>query len=131
MLPVLVVLFPVLAYAGVNYAVLAFVVYAITAAGLGADTRAPAPAWVRKLAPLSTLTYGVYMLHPVMEKVLVGALGHRILDADREVLILLALLAAAATFVAAYVSYEIFERPVRRWISGLRWGRANSRTVPL
>lgn len=85
-------------------------VAATIAADLGGRYRPP------RLGALGQLTYGIYMLHPLVRTVVISFVGHH-LRLHGIALDLLVVAGAALTLVAAYASFTLFETPARRWLS--------------
>lgn len=103
--------------ARVQHPVLMLFVVALVATALAADTAGAPGRVVDKIAPLGQLTYGVYMLHPLVEKALLGGaavLAPGLGAAGTAALVAVAIL---TTFVLAYVGMLALERPARAWIT--------------
>ncbi len=69
------------------------------------------------------LTYSIYMLHPVLATVVISGIAPKLLGRSREGIIGAILVATAATYVLAKVSFKYFETPARKW-----WMRSLGRT---
>jgi peptidoglycan/LPS O-acetylase OafA/YrhL len=95
--------------------VLLVIVYLIGAFAFAADLQGRVASPVRRLAPLGAITYGVYMLHPLVRTI--GMPVGRALHLDVN---LVAVINTALVFVAAYLSYNLFEVPMRRLLAPRR-----------
>lgn len=95
------------------------VIYGMVALGLAVDRQGRAGALIAGLAPLSRLTYSIYMLHHLVGAVLISAVAEKLLGLSGDALNL-AILATAVLAVPAIatLSLVLFEGPMRRWISG-------------
>jgi len=67
---------------------------------------------------LGTLTYSLYMLHPVVGVILIKFIGERSLHLQGVWLNTLIVASGFIVFIPAYFSYVYFETPLRRWMSG-------------
>src|SRR3546814_12816792 len=88
--------------------------YGIAATALAADQAGHPNALSRWIAPLGVLTYGIYMLHPIIR-----SLGYPLMMAAGFESNLAIAICGLFVLPAAYLSYVWFENPARRWIS--RW----------
>jgi peptidoglycan/LPS O-acetylase OafA/YrhL len=103
-------------------------VYAIGALGIAASEQ-PASRTARRLAPLGQLTYSLYMLHPLVQTVLLTGVGATFLKLQGVPMTLFVVAAMVLMLPIAWLSLVLFERPVRRWLT--RWlGKRGSRTEP-
>lgn len=95
---------------------IALVLCVIIATGVG-DERL----WGGRLNPgfLGSLTYSIYMLHPIVILVSITLLGRLVLGLDRQGQILLALGSWWLIIPVATLSLRYFETPARRSISAL------------
>jgi peptidoglycan/LPS O-acetylase OafA/YrhL len=93
--------------------------YALAVVAYAADLRATAHPWLRRLAPLGQLTFGVYLLHPLVFMIMMRIvaprfhLGPGALNAWSVMTIVLVIP------LAAYGSLVLFERPARHWINSV------------
>ncbi|MBO6636967.1 MAG: acyltransferase [Roseitalea sp.] len=72
------------------------------------------------LAPVTILSYGIYMWHPVLETVFFSGLWKVVLGSpETNLFYLFALLPMGATFIVAAVSLRFFETPTARAIMAL------------
>jgi peptidoglycan/LPS O-acetylase OafA/YrhL len=95
-----------------------FEVYALALAGVAADNAAqPVQTPVRFLAPFGQLTYGLYMLHPLLLKGINLVAQHQWHLGPAQIR-WLSLGLIAALVPIAYLSLIWIERPLRRRISG-------------
>jgi peptidoglycan/LPS O-acetylase OafA/YrhL len=103
-------------------------VYAIGALGIAASEQ-PASRTARRLAPLGQLTYSLYMLHPLVQTVLLTGVGATFLKLQGVPMTLFVVAAMVLMLPIAWLSLVLFERPARRWLT--RWlGKRGSRTEP-
>src|SRR3546814_1821356 len=86
--------------------------YGIAATALAADQAGHPNALSRWIAPLGVLTYGIYMLHPIIR-----SLGYPLMMAAGFESNLAITICGLFVLPAAYLSYVWFENPARRWIS--------------
>jgi peptidoglycan/LPS O-acetylase OafA/YrhL len=99
--------------------------YAMVVFGVVADRRSPKkPALA--IAPLGTLTYSIYMLHPVVEVFGITFIGEHVLKLHGMTLNVWILGMTPVVLAVAYLSYVLFEMPSRRFINSL--GRPAVRT---
>lgn len=103
-------------------------VYAIGALGIAASEQ-PASRTARRLAPLGQLTYSLYMLHPLVQTVLLTGVGATFLKLQGVLMTLFVVAAMALMLPIAWLSLVLFERPARRWLT--QWlGKRGSRAEP-
>lgn len=86
--------------------------YAIAAAALAADLSGGRRRLPVLIAPLGTLTFGIYMLHPVIRSVGFPLLVHGGVDQNLAIAI-----CGLLVMPLAYASYVWFENPMRRWLA--------------
>jgi peptidoglycan/LPS O-acetylase OafA/YrhL len=89
--------------------------YAIAAVALAADQGGKKRSLPTLIAPLGTLTYGIYMLHPLVRTVGFPVLTASGLDGNAAIAI-----CGLLVLPLAYMSYFWFENPARRWLSRAR-----------
>lgn len=94
------------------------VVYVIGALGIAASEQ-PAARSARALAPLGQLTYSLYMLHPVVQSVLLTGVGAGFLKLRGVPMNLFAVATMALMLPIAWASLIIFERPARHRLTRL------------
>ena len=104
---------------GVGKGFLVLLTYAIVALGVAADHQKIAGPGTRLIAPLGSLTFGIYMIHPAVKTVFITVMGGRLLHLTGWKMNLLVLMSGLITVGAAYGSKFFFEDPCRRWISAL------------
>lgn len=92
------------------------VIYALAVFAAAADLQSDVPAWVKRVACLSPLTYGLYMWHPFVQTIGHSLLIKRIIDPSAAVADGLLVLIAVCAGVTAYLSLVYFEGPTRRFI---------------
>lgn len=97
-------------------------VYTIGALGIAASEQ-PASRAARRLAPLGQLTYSLYMLHPLVQIVLLTGVGATFLDLRGWPMNLLVVAAMVLLLPVAWLSLVLFERPARRWLAQWRGRR--------
>jgi peptidoglycan/LPS O-acetylase OafA/YrhL len=97
---------------------LLLVAYAIVACGVASDQHAPKQAAL-VLAPLGTLTYSMYMLHPVVEVLGITFIGKHLLKLSGMALNGWIVAMVPMVLIFSYGSYVLFEMPSRRFINGL------------
>jgi peptidoglycan/LPS O-acetylase OafA/YrhL len=95
------------------------IIYGMAALALAVDRQGRAGALIAGLAPLSRLTYSIYMLHHLVGAVLISAVAEKLLGLSGGALNL-AIVATAVLAVPAVatLSLVLFEGPLRRCISG-------------
>lgn len=98
---------------------LVLTLYGVVLLGIAADGSTAPSRVVRALAPWGTLTYSLYLIHPLVDIVFISMLGRKILHLGGWALDLWVLLAIGVAFALAYLSFFWFEGPSRRWLSGL------------
>lgn len=91
-------------------------VYAIVLLGIGASEQ-PATVRARRLAPLGQLTYSLYMLHPLVQTVVLTGVGATVLKLHGVPMTLFVLATLPLMLPIAWLSLVIFERPVRQWLT--------------
>jgi peptidoglycan/LPS O-acetylase OafA/YrhL len=101
---------------------LLLVIYTIGALGIAASEQ-PSSRAARRLAPLGQLTYSLYMLHPLVQTVLLTGIGATILKLRGLPMTLFVLAGLAAMVPIAWLSLVLFERPTRRWLTRLMGGK--------
>lgn len=107
-----ILLFAAGAFSGMSARLLYALTYVIAAAALAADlsgVRRRLPALV---APLGTLTFGIYMLHPVIRSIFFPLLVWAGIGQNLAISV-----CGLLVIPAAYASYIWFENPMRRWLS--------------
>lgn len=92
------------------------IVLLVVASALAADTRAEVSRLVRLAAPWGQLTFGIYMLHPLYDTIVIGAVEHAYPVVSGELRWLLVLAGFPIVVAAAYVSFYAFETPARRFL---------------
>jgi peptidoglycan/LPS O-acetylase OafA/YrhL len=97
---------------------LLLLVYAIGVLGIAASEQ-PASRAARRIAPLGQLTYSLYMLHPLVQTLLLTGVGATVLRLRGASLNLFVVAAAVLMIPIAWASLVLFERPARRWLTGL------------
>lgn len=85
--------------------------YALVAFAYAADLQGRNLYWATTLAPLGALTYGIYMLHPLVRTFFLSLFLKMGLSVNVAVV-----LDIGVVIIAAYVSYFLFETPMRRAI---------------
>ncbi|MBK5264579.1 MAG: acyltransferase [Alphaproteobacteria bacterium] len=89
--------------------------YAIAAVALAADQGGKSRSLLTLVAPLGTLTYGIYMLHPLVRTVGFPVLTSAGYSGNAAITI-----CGLLVLPLAYISYFWFENPARRWLSRVR-----------
>ncbi len=89
----------------------------------------PANRFIRVTAPLGQLTYSIYMLHPVVEVIVIGFVAQRLLHFHGVGLNVFILACVAAMIPLGYLSLMLFETPARRYLTALGASRAPSPAV--
>lgn len=100
------------AWKGADARLMYALTYAIAAAALAADLSGARRRLPALIAPLGTLTFGIYMLHPVIRSVGFPLFVHAGIEQNLAIAI-----CGLVVIPAAYLSYIWFENPMRRWIS--------------
>lgn len=93
-------------------------VYGIAALGVGASEQPPSRL-ARQVALIGQLTYSLYMLHPLVQTVLLTGIGATILKLDGWAMNLFVVFGIALMLPVSWVSLMFFERPARRWLTQL------------
>lgn len=94
-------------------------IYAISLLAVSVDARGVVPALIQKLAPLGSLTYGSYMLHPIISTVVFAFVAQHVLGLKGIANDITILLMIPLSFIAAVFSLVLIETPCRRLISKL------------
>jgi peptidoglycan/LPS O-acetylase OafA/YrhL len=109
----------VLAMKASDYAVLGAVYSVVTFAFLCDDARVATPfAWA-PVSRLGSLTYSIYMLHPLVATTFLSFLAKGLLGPSFWLTYLTIAAAIAMTFVLAILSYRYFEQPMRQTLTSL------------
>ncbi len=95
-------------------------VYLVAAATLACDVQGRAGARVRRLAAAGQLSYGMYMLHPVVLTLFLTVLGRRVLHLDGAWENAWVGAAVLLTVSLAALSHRHIETPLRNLINGER-----------
>ena len=101
---------------------LLLMVYGIGALGIAASEQ-PASGPARRIAPLGQLTYSLYMLHPLVQTVLLTGVGATALKLQGMSMNLFVVGAMVLMLPIAWLSLVLFERPARRWATRRLGGR--------
>lgn len=96
---------------------LVLIAYLVAALGVTADMQGRSGPIVRAVAPGGRLTYSIYMLHPIVQSLVIVLLGRRILRLDPGQISALSLAAIFFAIAAAYLSLCVLEEPARRILS--------------
>jgi peptidoglycan/LPS O-acetylase OafA/YrhL len=104
-------------------------VYVIGALGVAASEQ-PASAAARRVAPLGQLTYSLYMLHPLVQTVLLTGIGAGALKLRGAPMTLFVVAAMALMIPIAWASLALFERPARRGVTRLLGARPRRAPEP-
>jgi len=91
------------------------VAYCLAAAAYAADLEQRGSYWLFAAAPLSALTYGIYMLHPLVRTLFLPGLRWLGLPNNFAVVA-----CGGLVLGAAWLSYQFFERPMRNLLSPRR-----------
>lgn len=94
------------------------VVYAVGVLGVAASER-PSSRFARQVAPLGQLTYSLYMLHPLVQSVLLTGIGAGLLKLRGVPMNLFVVGTMALMLPIAWLSLVVFERPARHWLTRL------------
>ena len=105
------------------------VMYAVAALGVAASEQRPSRLALR-LAPISQLTYGLYMLHPLVQSVVLTGIGATILKLRGVPMTLFVFAGIALLLPLSWLSLMLIERPARRWLTRLLGGRRTERPAP-
>lgn len=93
--------------------------YVTAALAIGADRQGPPARLTRWAAAGGTLTYSLYMLHPLVDIVFISMVGKKLLGLGGGALNAWVGLAVLVALAASYVSWQFFEMPLRRRIAAL------------
>lgn len=99
----------------VDRGILLIDVYLIALFAFASDLQGNATAMVRRIAPLGAITYGVYMLHPLVRTV--GMPFGKALGLNVNAIVIIDFI---VLFPAAYLSYIFIEMPLRRMLAPCR-----------
>ncbi len=102
--------------------VLVPLIYLIVVGAVARDMQNVGNRFVCLIAPLGQLTYSMYMLHPLVQSIVLTLVGKMVLDLSGSALGLWAVGAIAFTFIVSYLSLMLFEEPLLGLMSG-RSGR--------
>ena len=105
------------------------VMYAIAALGVAASEQRPSRAALR-LAPISQLTYGLYMLHPLVQSVVLTGIGATFLKLRGVPMTLFVFAGILLLLPLSWLSLMLIERPARRWLTRLMGGKRTARPAP-
>lgn len=105
-------------------------IYAVGVLGVAASEQ-PASRVARRLAPLGQLTYSLYMLHPIVQSVLLTGIGAGLLKLRGASMNLFVATAMVLMLPIAWLSLVMFERPARRWLTRMVGGRRTSAKSPM
>lgn len=94
------------------------VVYAIGALGIAASEQ-PSSRVARRFAPLGQLTYSLYMLHPMVQSVLLTGIGAGLLKLRGVQMNLFVFATMVLMLPIAWISLVLFERPARHRLTRL------------
>jgi peptidoglycan/LPS O-acetylase OafA/YrhL len=83
-----------------------------------------------KLAPLSALTYSIYMLHDMVEHFGMGKLAKSTAKISPILANSIVLCGFIALFIIAYLSFTYFENPARNYLSGKRKPLSTTYSLP-
>jgi peptidoglycan/LPS O-acetylase OafA/YrhL len=93
-------------------------VYCIGALGIAASEQRSSRT-ARRLAPLGQLTYSLYMLHPLIQSVLLTGIGAGVLKLRGGSMNLFVVATMVLMLPIAWLSLVLFERPARHWLTRL------------
>jgi peptidoglycan/LPS O-acetylase OafA/YrhL len=93
-------------------------VYCIGALGIAASEQRSSRT-ARRLAPLGQLTYSLYMLHPLVQSVLLTGIGAGVLKLRGASMNLFVVATMVLMLPIAWLSLVLFERPARHWLTRL------------
>ena len=105
-------------------------IYGIGALGVAASEQ-PSSLLARRVALIGQLTYSLYMLHPLVEAVVLTGIGATLLHLKGPAMTAWALGGIALMLPVSYVSLVFFERPARRWVTKLLKARPKRINRPL
>jgi peptidoglycan/LPS O-acetylase OafA/YrhL len=123
------ILATLLLFMNVAGTILILLLFSAAICGIAADGTARQSSLVRVLAPYGTLTYSLYLIHPLVDLVFISFFGKKFLHLNGARLDLLVAIAVPVVFLFAYFSYTLFENPARRWVTGL-YLRGGARRMP-
>lgn len=105
-----------------------FMVVAALFLALVAETNAPERAqWLDALAPVAAVSFGIYMWHPVIEKLWFTLAWNPLLKPLGVNFYAQLILPAALTVAVAWISWRYFERPAANWLMNRFPGLARPR----
>ncbi len=108
-------------YPDISLYVLLLLMYGAAFMAVSSDMNRPAPHIVQKFAWLGQLTYGAYMLHPLIFTIGFSVIGQKILKFDNMMGDILILALVPCVFIAAVFSLIMLEHPARVFVSRLGW----------
>lgn len=107
-----------------GYLVLALLALAIWTAAIAEINEPRSSNWLTPLAPLGRVSFGIYLIHPVVETVMLSVIWKHLLGPSGIApFYLYWLMPMAASVVLALASERWFETPAARWITA-RFDRA-------
>ena len=103
-------------------------VYLVALLGIAASEHSASRS-ARRLAPLGQLTYSLYMLHPLVQSVLLTGVGATFLGLRGWQMNVFVLVTMGLMLPIAWLSLVFFERPARRWLTRVA-GASRARSEP-
>lgn len=100
--------------------------FAAACCAIAEDGRGGASRAVRVIAPLGSLTYSMYLLHPIVDIVLLSFVGKTLLHLSAGAMAGLVALAIPLVLALAWLSFAVYETPARRMLGSL-WSRRAGR----
>ena len=94
-------------------------IYLLAASAIAGDVQSRVSRIARYIAPYGRLTYSLYMIHPVVIVILYNFILDHFLHAVGLPRVLIATAGELVILTAAYLSYEYYETPMRKWITRL------------
>ena len=99
-----------------NYAFIVLM-YTMSILAVSADIQQAVPISIKKLAPLGNLTYGSYMIHPLISTVIFAFGAQHLMGLTGFASDLMIIVMIPLSFIAAAFSLVLIETPCRRHIS--------------
>lgn len=105
-------------------------VYLIGITGIGADQRNVAGKIIRRIAPWGSLTYSIYMIHPIVDMLFLSLIGSKIFGLTHFALNIWIGFCLVLTFAAAWISLFLFETPARLLLTSTRSKKVRDPETP-
>jgi len=106
----------ILMFLGAAQPVILIFIYGTVVSAVCSDMNGNRSAFVTKIAPLGQLTYSIYMWHSLFILIFMNLIADQFLKLGTAPMVAVAVGCYGFIFFWSYLSFEIFETPVRRMI---------------